>query len=380
MAAAAGRDAAARRRVQAADLPVRLPGPRRGRACGSWPTCARRPACRSSPRSSTPTTSSSSRPTPTCSRSAPATCRTSACCRPSARWASRCMLKRGMSATIEEWLMAAEYVAQRGNLDIVLCERGIRTFETATRNTLDISRGPARARPLAPAGHRRPVAQRRSARPGRAAVAGGDRGRRRRHHRRRAPEPDTALCDGAQALVNGDLRALAAACRSCRRCWAGARPGAAGRGGDRAAAARALAAGRGGLTGAPPGLPGPHAVRRGAHRHPGQHRCGRPAAPGPRHVRGGRRPDLHRGRRQAEDHPRRSGGWRNIRGQRRSVAVLADRYDDDWSAAVVGTRRRATRSSWTARRRRPGRSRCSPGATRSTVTYPPPGPVIEITG
>src|SRR3954464_8984482 len=42
------------------------------------------------------------------------------------------MLKRGMSATIEEWLMAAEYIAQRGNLDIVLCERGIRTFEKAT--------------------------------------------------------------------------------------------------------------------------------------------------------------------------------------------------------------------------------------------------------
>ncbi len=52
------------------------------------------------------------------------------------------LLKRGMSATIEEWLMAAEYVALRGNLDIVLCERGIRTFETATRNTLDISAVP----------------------------------------------------------------------------------------------------------------------------------------------------------------------------------------------------------------------------------------------
>ena len=50
------------------------------------------------------------------------------------------MLKRGLTATIEEWLMAAEYVAQRGNLDIVLCERGIRTFETATRNTLDSRR------------------------------------------------------------------------------------------------------------------------------------------------------------------------------------------------------------------------------------------------
>ena len=56
------------------------------------------------------------------------------------------MLKRGMSATIEEWLMAAEYIAQRGNLDIVLCERGIRTFEKATRNTLDISAVPVAQR------------------------------------------------------------------------------------------------------------------------------------------------------------------------------------------------------------------------------------------
>src|SRR5258708_35486212 len=52
------------------------------------------------------------------------------------------MLKRGMNATIEEWLMAAESIAQRGNLDLVLCERGIRTFEPATRNTLDISAVP----------------------------------------------------------------------------------------------------------------------------------------------------------------------------------------------------------------------------------------------
>ena len=49
------------------------------------------------------------------------------------------LLKRGLSATVEEWLMAAEYVAQQGNSEIVLCERGIRTFETATRNTLDLS-------------------------------------------------------------------------------------------------------------------------------------------------------------------------------------------------------------------------------------------------
>jgi len=48
------------------------------------------------------------------------------------------LLKRGLSATIEEWLMAAEYVVKGGNRDVILCERGIRTFETATRNTLDL--------------------------------------------------------------------------------------------------------------------------------------------------------------------------------------------------------------------------------------------------
>jgi 3-deoxy-7-phosphoheptulonate synthase len=48
------------------------------------------------------------------------------------------MVKRGLSSTVEEWLMAAEYVAQRGNSEVILCERGIRTFETATRNTLDL--------------------------------------------------------------------------------------------------------------------------------------------------------------------------------------------------------------------------------------------------
>lgn len=49
------------------------------------------------------------------------------------------LLKRGLSATIQEWLLAAEYIAKQGNPRIVLCERGIRTYETATRNTLDLS-------------------------------------------------------------------------------------------------------------------------------------------------------------------------------------------------------------------------------------------------
>ena len=52
------------------------------------------------------------------------------------------LLKRGLSATIEEWLNAAEYILSEGNPNVVLCERGIRTFETATRNTLDISAVP----------------------------------------------------------------------------------------------------------------------------------------------------------------------------------------------------------------------------------------------
>jgi 3-deoxy-7-phosphoheptulonate synthase len=121
------------------------------------------------------------------------------------------MLKRGMSSTIEEWLMAAEYIAQRGNLDIVLCERGIRTFETATRNTLDIS-----AVPVAHSMSHLPVVVDPSHSGGRkdlvvplsrAAIAVGADGIIVDVH----PEPEAALVDGAQALVNGDLRALAQA-------------------------------------------------------------------------------------------------------------------------------------------------------------------------
>jgi len=52
------------------------------------------------------------------------------------------LLKRGLSATIKEWLMAAEYIMSKGNRQVILCERGIRTFETATRNTLDLSSVP----------------------------------------------------------------------------------------------------------------------------------------------------------------------------------------------------------------------------------------------
>jgi 3-deoxy-7-phosphoheptulonate synthase len=124
------------------------------------------------------------------------------------------LLKRGMSATIEEWLMAAEYIAQRGNLDIVLCERGIRTFETATRNTLDISAVPVAQRlshlPViidpSHSGGRRDLVLPLS----RAAVAAGADGIIVDVH----PEPEIALCDGDQALVDADIRELAAAMRA----------------------------------------------------------------------------------------------------------------------------------------------------------------------
>jgi 3-deoxy-7-phosphoheptulonate synthase len=123
------------------------------------------------------------------------------------------MIKRGMTATYEEWLMAAEYVAQRGNLDIVLCERGIRTFETATRNTLDIS-----AVPMVHALSHLPVVVDPSHSGGRrdlvvpltrAAIAAGADAVIVDVH----PDPTAALCDGPQALYGDDLDQLAAACR-----------------------------------------------------------------------------------------------------------------------------------------------------------------------
>ncbi|GAC1326195.1 MAG: 3-deoxy-7-phosphoheptulonate synthase [Chloroflexota bacterium] len=111
------------------------------------------------------------------------------------------MLKRGLSATIEEWLMAAEYIMHAGNPNVILCERGIRTFETATRNTLDLSAIPVIKRmshlpviadPSHGTGHRylvQPMAL--------AAAAAGADGLLIEVH----PEPDTALSDGPQSLT-----------------------------------------------------------------------------------------------------------------------------------------------------------------------------------
>ena len=111
------------------------------------------------------------------------------------------LLKRGLSATIEEWLMAAEYIMNEGNPDVILCERGIRTFETATRNTLDLSAIPVIKRlshlpviadPSHGTGHRYLVEPMALA----AAAAGAD-GLIVEVH----PEPDSALSDGPQSLT-----------------------------------------------------------------------------------------------------------------------------------------------------------------------------------
>ncbi|HTQ55716.1 MAG TPA: 3-deoxy-7-phosphoheptulonate synthase [Bryobacteraceae bacterium] len=110
------------------------------------------------------------------------------------------LLKRGISATIEELLLSAEYVMAGGNYEVILCERGIRTFETYTRNTMDISAIPVVkklshlpivADPSHGTGRRDKVAPM-----ARAAVAAGADGLLIEVH----PDPDRALSDGAQSL------------------------------------------------------------------------------------------------------------------------------------------------------------------------------------
>ena len=111
------------------------------------------------------------------------------------------LLKRGLSNTVEEWLLAAEYVVARGNPDVVLCERGIRTFEGYTRNTLDLSaipvvksasHLPVVVDPSHATGHRHLVAPMALA-----AVAAGADGLLIEVH----PDPENALSDGAQSLT-----------------------------------------------------------------------------------------------------------------------------------------------------------------------------------
>jgi 3-deoxy-7-phosphoheptulonate synthase len=128
------------------------------------------------------------------------------------------LLKRGIAATIEETLLSAEYILSGGNYDVILCERGIRTFESATRNTMDISAIPVvkklshlpiLADPSHGTGRRDQVIPM-----ARAAVAAGADGLLVEVH----PDPDRARSDGAQSLhleqfdeLMGQLRLIAAA-------------------------------------------------------------------------------------------------------------------------------------------------------------------------
>jgi len=120
------------------------------------------------------------------------------------------LLKRGLSATVEEWLMAAEYILSEGNYQVILCERGIRTFETYTRNTLDVSaialakrlsHLPVVADPSHSGGHWKlvkPLAL--------ASLAAGADGLLIEVH----PDPARALCDGPQSLNPGHFAELMA--------------------------------------------------------------------------------------------------------------------------------------------------------------------------
>jgi 3-deoxy-7-phosphoheptulonate synthase len=123
------------------------------------------------------------------------------------------LLKRGISATIEELLLSAEYILAGGNYDVILCERGIRTFETYTRNTMDISAIPVVktlshlpivADPSHGTGRRDKVAPM-----ARAAVAAGADGLLVEVH----PDPDHALSDGAQSLRPEQFQELMAQLR-----------------------------------------------------------------------------------------------------------------------------------------------------------------------
>lgn len=121
------------------------------------------------------------------------------------RWV---MLKRGFAATIEEWLLATEYITSAGNPNVFLCERGIRTFETATRFTLDLN-----AVPVVKKLSNHPIIVDTSHSTGhadmvipmsRAAVAAGADGVMVEVH----PNPPKALCDGAQSLTFTQLTQL----------------------------------------------------------------------------------------------------------------------------------------------------------------------------
>jgi 3-deoxy-7-phosphoheptulonate synthase len=123
------------------------------------------------------------------------------------------MLKRGMSTTVKEWLMSAEYLLSNGNFDVMLCERGIRTFETSTRNTLDVNAVavakklthlPVVVDPSHATGHWQYVAA-----GARAGIAAGCDAIMVEVH----DNPEEALSDGAQSLMPDKFQELMVSCR-----------------------------------------------------------------------------------------------------------------------------------------------------------------------
>ncbi|MBI5368727.1 MAG: 3-deoxy-7-phosphoheptulonate synthase [Planctomycetes bacterium] len=124
------------------------------------------------------------------------------------------LLKRGLMSTLEELLMSAEYILSKGNMNVILCERGIRTFEKFTRNTLDISAVgvlkrlthlPVIVDPSHACGERYLVASL-----ARAAIAAGADGLIIEVH----PHPEKALCDGPQAMLPPDFWKMMDECRA----------------------------------------------------------------------------------------------------------------------------------------------------------------------
>ena len=133
------------------------------------------------------------------------------------------LLKRGMSSTIKELLMSAEYIVAHGNPNVLLCERGIRTFETATRNTFDISAVPVlneltHLPVILDPSH---AAGKRSLVPAlaRAGVAIGADGLIVEVH----PNPEKAVSDGAQSLTLDDFRGMMRQLRPYLELWKEAR-------------------------------------------------------------------------------------------------------------------------------------------------------------
>ena len=210
---ASRRQDAARRRVQAAKLALQLPGPRRSRACG----CCGRAADAHNLKlvSEVMDVSQIELIAKYCDifQVGARNMQNYTLLRELGHARKPVLLKRGISATIEEWLLSAEYILAGGNNDVILCERGIRTFETATRNTFDISaipvvkklsHLPVVADPSHGAGRRDMVAQL-----ARAAVAAGADGLIIEVHN----DPDHALSDGAQSMFPAQFDRLMAELR-----------------------------------------------------------------------------------------------------------------------------------------------------------------------